>query len=306
MNPSPWYFDDECDLVSIAGPDAVTYLQGQLSCDVAAIEVSGSALTMLLDPGGHLVAWGRLWRSASDTFGLELESGFGEPAAQRLHRFLIRTDAKIDLGMAFRRRLRELPALDPNPVDSNPVESNPAASVATIWAGRLPTGLQWATVDWAGAGLDTLADAAWPPIDETRPASTEQFELMRISAGVPKLGTEVVEGMIPAAAGIVDASASFTKGCYVGQELVARVDSRGSNTPERLRRFSSVEVSAPPAANSAVSVDADEVGRVTSAAATLDGRWVGLGYLHRGVQVPTTVHTQTGDADAEPARPDEE
>lgn len=62
-------------------------------------------------------------------------------------------------------------------------------------------------------------------------------ERLRITAGVPRVGAELDPSVIPAEVGrwFVDGSASFTKGCYTGQELVARVDSRGSNTPRHLR-----------------------------------------------------------------------
>ena len=60
----------------------------------------------------------------------------------------------------------------------------------------------------------------------------------RIAAGVPRMGAELVPGQtIPAEAGqhVIDTSVSFTKGCYTGQELVARIDSRGGNVPRHLR-----------------------------------------------------------------------
>ena len=91
------------------------------------------------------------------------------------------------------------------------------------------------------------------------------------------------EGTIPAEAGVVDQSVSFTKGCYTGQELVARVDSRGNNTPRKLRL-----VRGPGSAPAAESFDSllGDSGRLTSVAPDGDG-WVGLAYLGRGVDVPS-------------------
>ena len=94
---------------------------------------------------------------------------------------------------------------------------------------------------------------------------------------------------IPAEAGqwLIDASVSFTKGCYTGQELVARVDSRGSNTPRRLRLLRAAEQDAAALVTGAALVlDGAEVGTVTSAAA---GSPVALAYLKRAVEPPATV-----------------
>ncbi len=79
---------------------------------------------------------------------------------------------------------------------------------------------------------------------------------------------------------MIDESVSFTKGCYVGQELVARVDSRGSNTPRRLRRIRST-AGAALETGAEIIVDGAAVGRVTSAA-----EGVALGYVGRAVEVP--------------------
>lgn len=290
MSQTPWYFDDRCEVVTVSGPDAAVYLQGQMSCDVLAIEPADSAMSLLLEPGGHLVAWGRLWRADDEEFRFELESGFGQSALDRLRRFLIRTAAEVQLSEAYRRRIREL----------SPGGAADQIGAFESWAEKFPSGVLVAAVDWPGGGIDTLSADPWDPPTRLRPGSEAEFELTRIAAGVPLLGAEVEAGMIPAAAGIVDRSVSFTKGCYVGQELVARVDSRGSNTPERLRRFVAAEVGSAPPIGSTIRMGEDEVGRITSVAATLDGRWIGLGYVHRGVQVPTTVQTQVGEADVEP------
>ena len=88
---------------------------------------------------------------------------------------------------------------------------------------------------WGGlAGYDLLgADPVAP--DGAVAVSQDDYEAARIEAGFPRHGAELDERTIPAEAGLVEASVSFTKGCYTGQELVARIDSRGSNVPRHLR-----------------------------------------------------------------------
>jgi folate-binding protein YgfZ len=109
------------------------------------------------------------------------------------------------------------------------------------------------------------------------------YEALRIRAGVPRMGAEITSETIPAELGrwVIEASVSFTKGCYTGQELVARIDSRGGNVPRHLRGL----VGPGLAAGAVVtSPEGKEVGVVTSAAGE-----VGLALLHRSVVVPAAV-----------------
>ncbi len=97
-------------------------------------------------------------------------------------------------------------------------------------------------------------------------------ESERIEAVWPAMGSElVVDETIPNAAGINDRTVSFTKGCYTGQELVARVDSRGDHTPQHLRHLTS---SSPLAPGDVLSLDGKQVGTVTSVADTAALAWV--------------------------------
>ena len=103
------------------------------------------------------------------------------------------------------------------------------------------------------------------------------YEERRIRAGEPRMGAEIDGSTIPAALGVVDRAVSFTKGCYTGQELVARIDSRGGHTPTRL-----VGVRGTTMAGATVVVGGKEVGRVTSAAGD-----VALALVRREIDLPT-------------------
>ena len=184
------------DIVRVEGPDAATFLQGQLSQDLD----GGGEWTFVLEPSGHIVALARLTRDG-EAFALEVDAGLGERVEARLRKFLLRTKATIT---------RE------------PGATDEAARVA-----------------------------------EGRPGAPE-FD----------------ERAVPAETGWTDRAVSFTKGCYTGQELVARMDSRVAEPPRRLVRITSDEDLVPGAP---IVVDGVEVGRVTSAAGRL-----GLGYVKRG------------------------
>ncbi len=118
------------------------------------------------------------------------------------------------------------------------------------------------------------------------PEGLDAYETARIAAGIPAMGAELTQATIPAEVGqwIIDASVSFTKGCYTGQELVARVDSRGGNVPRRLRVLDLGEGSVvqadgePPAPGDEVALSTGEKATVTSVAP--DGS-VALAYVAR-------------------------
>ena len=123
------------------------------------------------------------------------------------------------------------------------------------------------------------------------------------------MGTELTGKTIAAEAGLVARTVSFTKGCYTGQELVARIDSRGSNVARRL-----VGVVAPagppqdeplapgmtlhagPAPGDDGAADDKVAGTITSAAWSVElGAWIALGYLQRNAEAPGPVRVRSGD-----------
>jgi folate-binding protein YgfZ len=191
------------DVVRVEGPDAATYLQGQLSQDIDTIAVGDAAWSFVLEPNGHIDALVHVSRTADEAYALACDSGLGAAVEARLRKFLLRTKATITLDV--------------------------------------------------GASDDDTA---------------------RVAAGRPG-APEFDERAVPAETGWVDQAVSFTKGCYTGQELVARMDSRVAEPPRRLVRITGdVTVGAP------LEVDGVEAGAVTSAAGS-----VGLGYVKRGTRV---------------------
>ena len=147
---------------------------------------------------------------------------------------------------------------------------------------------------WWGSevGYDLLGTDPAPPVGVPE-ADAARLEVARVEAGWPAMGAEITEQTIPGELGaVVTAAVSFTKGCYPGQELVERMDSRGASAPRQLRRLASVDGSAL-ASGAAVTSDGRDVGRVTSsagrAALALVGRAVELGVEVTVDGVPATV-----------------
>jgi folate-binding protein YgfZ len=270
------------DFLVVDGPDTFTWLQGQLSQDID-IENGLSAWALLLQPQGKLVALLRVLRMAPNRFVLETDAGFGEVVAERLNRFKIRVKATIE-PLPWKC----LAVRGPNAHD---LLAGAAADVVA----------HVVVADWPGLpGADLVGEAPDPP-DGVRLCSLDAYEAVRIEAGIPVMGRELGENVIPAEAGIVDRSVSFTKGCYTGQELVARIDSRGGNVPRRLRGVV-IETNVIPPPGATVTAEGKEVGTLTSVGESRGRRAPGaLADGRRAVSPPADV-TVTWEGGSAPAR----
>ena len=254
------------DVLRVVGPDSRTYLQGQLSQDVDVLAVGGSADTFVLQPTGKVEAWMRVSRVADDTFVLDVDEGWGERVLARLIRFLLRTDCIVETV-----DWELVTVLDPGS--------------ETLQA---PTGGLAITVAWPGLNaVDLLGPEVVVPAG-LHEVDGSVWEYRRIAAGIPVMGAEMDNTTIPGATGVVDRSASFTKGCYTGQELVARVDSRSAGAPTRIVRAIGNGPSPRPGTN--ITAEGASAGRLTSVAMAPDGVFVALAEVRRAVSVPATVY----------------
>jgi folate-binding protein YgfZ len=250
------------DFVRATGPDVTSFLQGQLSQNVAVLAPDASTWALLLQPQGKVTAFLRVLRVGEEEFVLETDAGFAPAVIERLNRFKLRVKCDLD-PLAWRC----LAVRGPKAHDLV------AAGVVADWPG-LP-------------GRDLVGESPEVPAGVAM-CGMDAYEAVRIEAGIPVMGRELDEGTIPAEAGVVDMSVSFTKGCYTGQELVARIDSRGGNVPRRLRGL--VLEAGPAPVGATVQADGKEVGKLTSVAFSpgLDAT-VALAYVRRAVEPPAEV-----------------
>jgi folate-binding protein YgfZ len=137
---------------------------------------------------------------------------------------------------------------------------------------------------WGDTVRDTI-DEFLGRMDVSFEQTTGEFDLPdendRIAAGWPRMGREIDGQVTPAMTGIVSDTIAFEKGCYTGQEFVARVHHRDAAPPKRLVRLA-FDGAAKVKDGDQIVVDGEEVGVVTSVATG-----VALGYLKRGCQVPS-------------------
>ncbi|MGB9111326.1 MAG: hypothetical protein WCF24_01205, partial [Acidimicrobiales bacterium] len=205
-------FEEPVDVVRVSGPDALSYLQGQVSQDLSGLSPGGAVETLVLSPQGKLDGFAWLVQVADDEAILVSPLGFGEALYDRLRRFKIRVKADLSLE-AWERAVLRGPKVAIGVADPD---------VVAI------------TVDYPGyRGVDLVGTEIALP-DDVPIGTDEGFEAARIEAGIPRMGAELTEKTIPQEAGIVDRTVSFDKGCYTGQELVARIDARGGKVPRRL------------------------------------------------------------------------
>jgi folate-binding protein YgfZ len=254
------------DLVTVTGKDTFSFLQSLVSQDVEGLADGDVVTSLLLTPKGKIDSWFRLVRVGDDAW-LDVEAGHGEALAAALHRFLLRVDATIATpdepwGMVAIRDGRDVAV--PDGARALPVAESGATQQVDVVGPR--------------AALRELAD---------RGLDAETYERARIEAGIPRLGLDLDESTIPQEAWLDRDSVSFTKGCFLGQELVARIDSRG-HVNRALRRIDARDESLVLARGAEIDVDGKVVGTVTSAVAGY-----ALGYVRREVEPPAAA-TVTG------------
>lgn len=256
----------ERDVVRVSGPDAMRYLQGQLSQDLDALAVGTSTWTFILQPQGKVDGWARITKTGADVFCLDTDAGAGEALEARLRRFLLRTNADIErfVEPCVLARGEHLSRED-----------------------HLPDGVLRLPVSGPGVhGYDLLGSGVEVPAGVPE-QTQEHYDAYRVAHGVPVVGRELDENTIPAEIGqwIIDASVSFTKGCFTGQELVARIDSRGGNVPRHLR---AIVLDAPVEAGTEVEADGP-TSAVTTAALSDEHGPVALAFCGRKVGPGATV-----------------
>ena len=237
-------------MLTVSGADALTYLQSQTSQDLRNLGDGQSAYTFVLQPTGKVAVLARIHRVSAEEFRLDTDHGFGELLLARLNRFKIRVKADIVATQATIVAVRG-------------ADARPAGGVAA----------------WGRDDAFDLFDGSRPSGD-LRHGSLDDLLLSRIEAGWPAMGSEITDASIPAETGVVAEAVSFTKGCYPGQELVERMDSRGSTAPRFVRRLRG-EGSA--SVGDSVTHDDKVVGALTSVAATDEG-WVALAIIARAAQ----------------------
>jgi tRNA-modifying protein YgfZ len=237
--------------VAVTGPEAADFLERMVSNEVASLEPGEARPALLLTPKGRIVAPLRAVRDGPEDFLLITEAGLAETIAATLLR----------ARFAARCEIQVRP-----------------------YHGYLRLG------EGGGDGIPNYdygveAYESWNE-EEREAAPADELEPLRIDAATPAWGTELHESVLPAEAGLDETHISFTKGCYPGQEPIARLHYRGH--PNRSLRVLEVASAQP---GDEILHGEKPVGRVTSA---VPGR--ALGYVRR--EVPNDATLSIGGQEA--------
>ena len=244
--------------VAVGGPEAADFLERMLSNEVANLEPGEVRSALLLTPKSRIVAPLRVYREGPEDFLLITDRALAETVAAQLTRARFAAKCKI--------------------------EPRPYRGYLSLQAGD-----GFRNDDYGVEAYESWAE------EEREAADPQELEQLRIEAGTPAWGHELDETILPAEAGLDETHISFTKGCYPGQEPVARLHFRGR--PNRRLRVLDVEQANP---GDEIVLDGKAVGRITSA---VPGK--ALGYVRR--EVPDDAALEVGGAEARlhlhPARP---
>ena len=283
----------------VSGADRASYLQGLLTNDIVALKPGEGCYSAYLTPQGRMIA--DMWvYELGDVILLALPRDVKDRVLAKLDQFVFSEDVQIgDVTDTF--FTTALVGPDAGRILSG-VLGDPVVALPEHGNRRVPFDGHPAIVtrvtDLGEAGYDvyvehaqamTLREAlATAGVAE---ADRDTVDALRIEAGIPKFGCDMDEETIPLEAGIESRAISFSKGCYVGQEVIIRVLHRGHGRVARKLAGLAFEDDAVPATGATVSVEGRDIGRLTSTAMSPAlKRPIALAYLHREfLAVGTTV-----------------
>jgi aminomethyltransferase len=286
-------------LLCVAGADRVRWLDGMLSNDVRSLAVGperSGCYALLLSPKGRIQADLHVLQRG-DFFWLELAADALARVRGQLERYVIADDvsladetphwARLALEGPGARAVLERAAGAPGIAAADcglDLRLGGVPVVVAAW-GETATGLQLFVPRESG---ERVADALRTAADgELVEGDAETLEVLRIEAGRPRLGAELDDEVFPAEAGLVPRAVSLTKGCYTGQEIVARLESRG-RVNHRLVGLRCADPE-PPAPGTALEDEAGKrVGEVTSACVSPAAGAIALGFVRLPQDAPGT------------------
>ena len=285
--------------IALAGADRATFLQGLLTNDIQALTEGSGCYAAWLSPQGRMLTDMHVLQS-SGMLLLDVPAGEASAVLARLDQFLFSEDVRIEslveamtgvwlhgpqAAAVIERVIHGLAGLanwkdyqhDTASFDGNPV------SVARIDQVGVPGYCVF---------LARAAEAQFVPaaIDAgARVVGAEALDAARIEAGYPLFGVDMTDDTIPLEAGIDQRAISFTKGCFVGQEVVIRVLHRGGGRV--VKKLVGLKLSGEAGVGAKILSGEREIGVLTSVATSPRLGVIALGYVHRDFTSPGTgVH----------------
>jgi len=256
--------------VLVTGPDTLSFLQALVSADLDAVADGEGAHSLLLTPQGKLDVDFRLLRAGDDAW-LDCDPGLGAQLAASLNRFKIRVQAEV-VDRSGEDAMVSVVGRDGNVDVPDAVDAH-----------REVDGVRIVRTAWGHDRIAPRSHAHALPAATVGPVA---YEAWRIERGIPVQPYDLDDATIPQEAFLEQDAVSFTKGCFLGQELVCRIDTRG-HVNRFLRRVTAIEGDWP-VRGADVVVDGKVVGALTSVAPA-EVPTGALGYVRHEVEPPSAV-----------------
>ena len=283
--------------LALAGAEAKGFLQGQVTQDVLALEPGAGAYAAFLTNKGKMLGDLRVL-DAGDELLLDTE----RVALQALFTTIRRYSLGFDVEL--RRRTLERGLLSLIGPQARALLADAAAGLGTAEHDHVAAELDGIAVrpiaTWEGVDLlvDSSQTAALTAALTARgavPVAEEVAEALRVEAGRPRYGVDLDDATIPQEAGLNERAVSFTKGCYVGQETVARLFYKGKPN----RHLRGLRLSEPVDGGAELTLAGRRVGAVGSVARSPEHGWIALALVRREAEPGATVAVGDGGAAAE-------
>ena len=281
--------------LALTGPDAKAFLHGQITQDVEGLEPGRGAYAAFLTPKGKMLGDLRVL-----DVGDELLLSCERVALQELFNMIRRY--KLGSDVELHKRTLEMGELSLIGPDARRIAGAGSLGDAEHDNARAEIGGHPVVLVSTDVGVDVFCDAE--ATDGVRGAllaagaaevGEAAAEVVRIESGRPRYGVDLDANVIPQEAGLNERAVSFTKGCYVGQETVARLFYRGKPN----RHLRGLKLSAPAAAGTPLLLGGKEVGRLTSVADSPAHGPIGLALVRRQAEPGATLAAGDGDVTAE-------
>jgi len=246
-------------MLIVKGPDAADFLQGQLTNDIEALAPGQGCYAALLDRKGHMQADMRVLRLGPDEILLDTEPEAREAVLRHLSMYRIGRELELDdnperaILSTIGPQASELTGVGPLSPEYSHREAELGVAFLAV-ATDLGIDLICPTGD-AGTLAKALIATGAAEISEAA------AEILRVESGRPRFGREMTTATIPQEAGIDDRAVSFTKGCYIGQETVARLHYKGKPN----RHLRGLRLETPAENDDPIVLEGREVGRIGTA-----------------------------------------
>ena len=282
-------------MLAVRGPDAAEYLQGQLTNDVEGLAPGQGCYAALLERKGHVQSDMRVLLLHDDDFWLDLEPAPTPAVLRHLTTYSVGREVEIE-----------------DVCEAWAITSliGPRSGEVSGFDGLAPEHAQrfrdWDGIDVLGVATENGVDLITGPGQRPRlgdlllaagavEVSEAAAEIVRVESGRPRFGAEITPEVMPAEAGIVERAVDFEKGCYIGQEPVARLHYRGKPN----RRLAGLRLSAPAQKGAELRLEERVVGTIGTASLSPALGPIALAVLRREAEAGATLRVGDGAATAE-------